>query len=210
MCFSPDASFVASAGLAALGVPTYLMAGKKEKILSSIPFIFAIQQGIEGVQWLALRGGSVNMIAGYAFLFFALFVWPILIPFMVYRLDGSNRHILKLFIAFGTVVSFSFLWILVSSPLSIDAVNRCIVYHLGYPEYITNGLGMLYVFVVSGALLLSERRELQWLGVIAFFSAFIAAVFFLTAFISVWCFFAAVLSVLIFLYVYLKRKNILT
>lgn len=209
MCFSPSASFIASASLATIAIPTYVMADKKEKILATVPFMFAIQQGIEGFQWLALSHGGASMAAGYAFLFFALLVWPIYIPFLVFRLDATHRHILQWFIGFGVALSFYFLWILFSTQLSVNAVNQCIVYHVGFPEGLIIGAAMLYIFIVSGSLMLSSQRFIQWFGMVAFFSSFIAAVFYFAAFISVWCFFAAILSSMIFLYVYrsyLARK----
>lgn len=207
MCFSPEASFIASAGLATVGVPTFRMAKRKEKIFAAIPFIFAIQQFVEGVQWVALRNGGASMLAGYAFLFFAMLLWPIFVPAAVFNLDESRRHILKWFIALGAMLFLYFLWMLVSTPLSISIVNKCIVYHLDLPSQVSIGIGMLYILVVTGSLMFSNRRAVQWFGVIIFFSAYVAGRYYLGAFVSVWCFFAALLSALIFLYLFFCRKN---
>ncbi len=207
MCFSPEASFIASAGLAAVSVPTLKMARKNEKIFAAIPLIFAIQQGVEGVQWLTLQNGGVNIAAGYAFLFFAMLLWPVFVPLAVFNLDEHRRHILKWFIGLGALLFAYFLFLLTLTPLSISIVNRCIVYHLDFPSQVALGFGMLYVLVVTGSFMFSSRREVQWFGVITFFSAFIAGQYFLWAFVSVWCFFAALLSSLIFLYLFFRRKN---
>jgi len=206
MCFSPTASFFASIGLATLGVQTLRIAEKKEKILAAAPLMFALQQGIEGVQWLALGHGQANMIIGYAFLFFALLVWPIYIPFAVFQLDDARRSILRWFVMFGAAISIYFLWILLSTPLSIEVVNKHIIYTIDFPLKIS-GVALVYVSVICLPMLISSQSRICTLGILALFSAFVAGVFSLAAFISVWCFFAAVISSFIFFIVYHQRKN---
>lgn len=201
MCFSPEASFIASAGLAVVGVETLRIAKKKEKVLAALPFMFAVQQGIEGVQWLALQQGQVNVIAGYTFLFFALLVWPTYIPFAVYLLDDMKRHILRWFVLSGATLSFFYLWIMFTTPLAVEVVNKGIVYHADFPRSIVYGLALLYIFIVSAPFLISSKPLFRWFGLLAFISAFLAVMFFLAAFVSVWCFFAAGLSSLIYFYV---------
>ncbi len=201
MCFSPEASFVASTGLAVVGVETLRIAGKKEKILAAVPLMFATQQGIEGLQWLALRGGDVNTVAGYAFLFFALLVWPVFVPAILFYLDDAHRHVLKWFVVFGTILSLFFLWIMSTTPLAVEVVNKCIVYHADFPRGAVYGFALLYIFIVSAPFFISRNPHFHWFAFFVFASAFIAGLFFLGAFVSVWCFFAAVLSTLIYLYV---------
>ncbi len=201
MCFSPEASFIASAGLAVVGVETLRIAKKKEKILAAIPLLFAAQQGIEGLQWLALRQGDVNIAAGYGFLVFALLVWSIYIPFTVYLLDDMKRHILKWFVWLGALLSLFFLWIIFTTPLAVEVVNKCIVYNADFPRDVVHGLALLYILIVSAPFLISSKPLFRWFGLFAFISAFIAGTLFLAAFVSVWCFFAAVLSSLIYFYV---------
>ena len=68
MCFSAPASFIASGGLLALGGASLAVAKKEDKVLALIPFLFGIQQGLEGFQWLYLNSGSPSLLLGYAFL----------------------------------------------------------------------------------------------------------------------------------------------
>ena len=83
-------------------------AKKKDKILAAIPFFFAIQQFVEGFQWLNLDGGGVSMLAAYCFLFFALIMWPIYTPFAVYMLDKKRHKYLALLVVIGVSVAIFF------------------------------------------------------------------------------------------------------
>lgn len=76
MCFSATASFVASGGLVVVGIETLRLANKKQRVVAAIPLIFAVHQGLEGVQWLALDDGDVNTCAAYGFISIALILWP--------------------------------------------------------------------------------------------------------------------------------------
>lgn len=68
MCFSAEASFIASGGLAVIGGVSLVMAKKEDKLLAVIPLLFSVQQAFEGVQWLYLDSGSSSLLAGYGFL----------------------------------------------------------------------------------------------------------------------------------------------
>ena len=94
MCFSAGASFVASGGLAIVGVASLKVAKKEERIIALIPLAFALQQAIEGVQWLSLQSGCPSLPLGYGFLFFAFIFWPVYVPLTVYLLDKKKRKIL--------------------------------------------------------------------------------------------------------------------
>lgn len=53
MCFSAEASFAASAALAATGLSSVVLAKtKKIRLVALIPLAFSVQQAIEGFQWL--------------------------------------------------------------------------------------------------------------------------------------------------------------
>ena len=50
MCFSATVSFTAAANLLLLGIGTIRQtSSKREVLLSSFPFLFALQQGLEGL-----------------------------------------------------------------------------------------------------------------------------------------------------------------
>ena len=107
MCFSAPASFIVGGGLVTLGVASFVIAKKEDRILAAIPILFGIQQLVEGFQWLNLNISSFSLPAGYAFLFFALIIWPIYVPVVVYILDKRRRKFLKWFIFLGIAVALA-------------------------------------------------------------------------------------------------------
>ena len=77
MCFSAPVSFLASGGLAAIGGATIRRIRKRsEWFLVAIPFLFSIQQLIEGLQWIVPHPSFLSTILGYAFLLFAFLLLP--------------------------------------------------------------------------------------------------------------------------------------
>ncbi len=127
MCFSATASFVASAGLAAIGVASIRKVKDKQQMpLASIPIIFAVQQFAEGLVWLSVtRDGweSIQYPASYAFLIVAQVIWPILFPtaFMFFEEDKVRKKLLKLLIIPGIIVAFYFLFILFTRNMDVRA-----------------------------------------------------------------------------------------
>ena len=191
MCFSASASFVASGGLAVLGGVS-LVAKKENKILATIPILFAIQQAFEGIQWLYLGNNTTSFFAGYSFLFFAFIVWPIYTPVVVFILDKKKRNILKWFIFLGIGEAIYSLTLLLTQSLIIQQHNSCINYTFNFPLY---SLGTLaYLVAVFVPMILSSQKFFQKFGIIIFILAIISWIFFSVTFTSVWCFFAAVVS----------------
>jgi len=199
MCFSAPASFIASGGLIALGGASFTIAKKEDKILAAIPFLFGIQQGIEGFQWLYLNSGTSSLPLGYSFLFFALMVWPIYVPTSVFILDKKRRSTLKWFIFLGIAVALYFSELLLTRPLVIHKLKACVNYGFYNPyQYIVMAIYLLAIF---GPLFVSDYKIFKWFGIIAAFLAIITELFFTMNFTSVWCFFAAIVSSMFFVYI---------
>ncbi len=203
MCFSPEVSFIASGGLAAIGTATAVVAPKQKKIFAIIPFMFAIQQAIEGVQWLWLRTGTVCISATYGFLFFAFFIWPVMVPAMVYIADKKSRHIVRWFIIVGTPLSLYALYLMLTRGVDVIEIHKSIKYSMYNPLTFIEAV-VVYIAITIGPLLISSISAFRWFGLAAAIFAAIAYYFFTATFISVWCFFAAVLSVSILFYVHKK------
>ncbi len=202
MCFSAPASFIASGGLAILGGASLVAAKKEDKILAAIPFLFAIQQFFEGIQWLYLGSGSSSLFAGYGFLFFAFVLWPLYVPSAVYILDKDKRKITSIFLAIGAIVAFYFIWLIPTQSLSIHRFPSCITYSFDFP--FGGWVNVLYMLAIFGPLLTSSHHIFKWYGVVIIFFAIISWLFFVVAFISVWCFFAAIVSSMFFFYIKYK------
>ena len=205
MCFSASASFIASGGLIVLGGASLKVANRKEKIIAAIPFIFGIQQGFEGFQWLYLDANNYSLFAGYVFLFFAFIVWPIYVPTAVFVLDKKRRKTLKLLMFLGVFVASYFLYYLVTLPVTIRELNACVDYTLNSP--FRNFVNILYLLVVFVPLLISSHRIFRFFGIMVLISASVTWLFFVTNFVSVWCFFAAIVSSMFFVYLKSKKKK---
>ena len=203
MCFSATASFAASGGLAVVGVASYQTANKKQKMLALIPILFAIQQAIEGFQWVSLGRGSSNLFLAYGFLFFAFLLWPIYIPWVVKQFDEKNTRVMRWFVGAGIGASLFLLGDLLFFPLDVVIYNQCIQYDVYVP--FQRFWAVLYVSIVCGSMIVSSIRAFRLLGVFVFVSAAFSAYMYLGAFTSVWCFFAALLSVGIFYFI--KEQN---
>lgn len=207
MCFSAPASFATSATLTAIGRASFIESkSRKQKIASLIPFIFAIQQALEGYQWLSLESGNQNMPAAYSFLFFAFLFWPIFMPSVVLLNEKQPRLTLRLLLLTGVVTTTLLLYSLLNYPLDVSILQNSIRYSVYVPYYILAGL--LYFLAVCGSLFLSTERQVQKFGVFIFFSGLISMMFYEAVFTSVWCFFSAVLSSLIYFYIRSENKKL--
>lgn len=205
MCYSAGASFIASGGLAVVGTMALRESkNNKQRLIAIIPLIFALQQAIEGYQWLSLGVGQSSVLAGYGFLFFAFLFWPIYIPSTVFALDKKRRYILGWLVGIGIGVAIFLLWFLMTEPLYVYIREHSICYdiNVSLPKTIIS----FYVLVTCGAFLLSSKPVFNWFGFIFLTSAIISAIFFFYAFTSVWCLYAAILSS--FLYLYIKYPNL--
>ncbi len=204
MCFNASASFVTSATMTVIGAASMSESkNRKQRIMSLIPFGFAIQQAFEGYQWLSLGSGVACTKAAYGFLFFAFLVWPIFVPAIVLMNEKRPKKILKWLLATGIVSALLNLYGLLIYPLKIVVEQHSIVYLIDMHYY--SASAVLYLSAVCGSLLLSSKKLIRYFGLIASLSAIISLYFYYDAFISVWCFFAAVISGLI--YIYIKQEN---
>lgn len=205
MCFSAPASFVASGGLLSLGGASFAAAKKEDRIIAAIPLFFGIQQGIEGIQWLYLNHGSVSVVAGYGYLFFAFILWPIYTPLFVYILDKKRRKFLQWFVYLGIATSLYSLGAPIVSSLTIEKINMCINYSFNYP--FGEALTTFYLVAVFGPFFASSFESFKWFGVLFAITAIIAHIFFTVDFVSVWCFFAAVVSFVFLIYVIVRNRQ---
>lgn len=205
MCFSATASFVASGGLAVIGVETLRLASKKQRAVAAIPVIFAIHQALEGVQWLALGDGGVNSCAAYSFISIALVMWPVYLPAVIYSIDKKRRKILQWPLVVGILLALYYAALLKTQPLEVRVVGHSIYYKINMLYGPITGI--LYLFATGGSMLMSSNRAVRLFGVSAFASVMIAALFFAQTFASTWCFFAAILSSLIYVYIRQSKKT---
>lgn len=207
MCFCATGSLAAGAGLAVVGGASLALSRKGERLFAVIPLLFAVQQMIEGGQWLSTHPSIESLLFGYGFLFFAFILWPVYVPIAVRQLekDPSIRSVLRWMIGAGAVTSFSLLVALISRPLAINLLPNGIDYNIQTP---LGWVGiLLYLAATVGPLTISSHARIRWFGAMVTLSIALTAWAFHDAFISVWCFFSAILSAMIYLFYYERRKN---
>lgn len=207
MCFSASASFGASLTLGTIGVLSYKASDTlPKKGFATIPFLFAIQQLIEGGIWLALQNQHTTFSAFWTpiltnvYLIFAWIIWPFIIPLIVSFLESNSmkRKILQAMAVSGALISGILLYILVISD--IEAVIRG--YHIVYERSNEISgiliLGAFYIVHLLAPFFITSTPRLWYLGAVNFGTLIIAQLLFSMAFISVWCFFAALSSAIIY------------
>lgn len=204
MCFSATASFAAGGILSAAGVVT--LAKNKEKRatpLAAMPLLFGIQQTIEGFLWLNSNPATTwNQPLTYAFLFFALILWPTYMPVTTYLLEKNalRKKIISGFIVLGALVSAYLVFIVTRFPVSSEITNHSIQYNINklFPEIGT----VLYVIATCGSGLASSRKPIFIFGIFLTISFLISTYFYFYTLVSIWCFATAILSGIIYVFVW--------
>ncbi len=97
MCFSANASFAASAVLVPVGLYTLARSFRVDKrylLLAAYPLLFGLQQAAEGFEWLAIEADESSNIqaAALAFLFFAYFLWPLVVPLSAFFVEENRSR----------------------------------------------------------------------------------------------------------------------
>ncbi|MDA1060455.1 MAG: hypothetical protein O3B47_01540 [bacterium] len=204
MCFSATASFLASgflSGSSALAL--YKNKIRKHIPIILIPLLFAIQQLIEGIQWLIKTPSTFSITLTYLFLLFAYILWPAYTPLAIRYVeeDKGRKKILTFFSILGIGVSVFLLFHLFINIPTSSIVNGNISYTLKIQK-IPFGF-ILYTIAAAGCCLVSSYKFIRIYG-IALILAFIASLYlYFHAWPSTWCFFAAILSTII-TYHYIK------
>lgn len=198
MCFSPAASFISGAVLSAGGTVTVKKARKKNELpFASIPFLFGVQQLLEGIVWISLNYPSFNNVAVFGYLMFAHVLWPVFTPYAVLQLedDALRRKILYLIQLIGVTVGLVLLYFMTQQPLTAQIMDGHLVYPFNYLD--SNFLGLFYLVATCGSCLVSRRRVVNIFGFAVLIFSFISF-YFAQSYISTWCFFSAILSVIVY------------
>jgi hypothetical protein len=205
MCFSTQASFVAGSGLFVIGtiavvksktVPQYLLA--------SIPILFAVQQGAEGVVWLGLSDAAYSSWlkpAMYLFLTFAQVVWPVMVPLtmLLFEKNKLRKRIQFFLLGIGIVTAFYLGYSLLNFEISAKIERHHISYSLKFPFQGRLLRGIPYMLATAISPIISSNRWLRLLGWVLIGSYILTAIVYLHYLTSVWCYFGALLSSIILL-----------
>jgi hypothetical protein len=203
MCFSAEASFAASAVLAASSVAISRLPKEKAGVpLSLFPAVFAAHQFIEGLIWLQQDGvlpDAYQPLAVYAYALIAYVLWPVFVPFSVYLLETGRRRRSAILCcqAIGLAVGLRLLLAILHDPVTVAADCYRLSYRVDAPALLT----VPYVVAVAVPFLVSSHKSLALFGLAVTASCTAAAILATaTTFPSVWCFFAALLSAGLYLH----------
>lgn len=203
MCFSAQASFISATCIVGLGIVAQKRVRQpRERPLAWMPFLFAVQQLIEGFIWLLLTHQSNAISRSWLlglFLFFAWVVWPIWVPWASLKIETNvkKRGLFTALLVLGALMAgVSLLQLFFAEPEVINVQNHLVYRLTKMPHWpvFQMALQVIYVLVTLVPLLLSSVRGLVGLGATNFVALLISFLFFEEALPSVWCFFAALLS----------------
>lgn len=212
MCFSANASFGAGIVLAVIGAATIKKRELPSQIyFATIPFLFCFQQVSEGFLWLALQNpvfSTLEKPAIYIFLFFAQVVWPLWLPFSIFKLEKEvlRKKILLIPLLIGMLVSFYLAYCLLSYNVNAKIYGYHISYQQDYPIRFGGYGDFLYIVATIFPPLISSVKRMWLLGLIILVSYIITMLYYVDNIISVWCFFASAISVVV-LYILQLIKN---
>lgn len=169
-----------------------------------IPLLFGVQQGFEGLVWLALHAGNSAATLDFAlgFHFFSHFLWLWWIPLASGLLEPhKTRKMLFFGIGlFGFLTSGAVYGMMLLHPewMHVHVQGHSIVYDYIAPYRSDIHLPitplMLYGLIILIPLLLSSMGSIRIFGVLVLLSMALASWIHNAAFVSVWCFFAAIIS----------------
>lgn len=202
MCFSAEVSFTAAAVLGVIGAGLMKMRKPPRlRYLSMIPFFFALQQASEGVLWLLLPHdphSTLSLFFQHTFLFFAFIVWPIWMPFSLFKAEtvGWRKTAMVLPLLGGVGFAALVVSLLYHSEAVVKIMSNSVSYDL--QETIPFNLWHLkiaYAVIVLTPIFLSSLKWIKGFGALLIASWIATAYFYTATFTSVWCFFAALLSI---------------
>lgn len=200
MCFSAEASFGAGLLISTIGIASLRQVTEKEQIpFAAIPLIFGIQQFTEGILWLALTHpeyAGLKDVSMYNFLFFAQVVWPVWVPYSIWRIQSAEeRNVwLKVLAIIGAVVSLYLFYCLINFKIDASVLSFHIAYEQWYPKNLKMIGASFYLIVTIAPPFLSKFRGMRLLGIAILISYLVTMFFYRSYVISVWCFFAALIS----------------
>lgn len=204
LCFSAPASFIAGSLLLFIGILSISVRRNNQTFFFRlIPILFGVQQFAEGFVWIALEAKKIDewgLYFVYLFLFFAMVLWPIWVPFAIWKMEQNKKikSILLFLVLFGAYQGIYLLYCMIMHPVHALVHNNHISYHIEYGKHpLVYNSAYYFVVTILPGIFSGERRMLIFTFLVAL-SFMISYVFFNDEMISVWCFFSALLSVFIY------------
>lgn len=180
--------------------------------ICTLPFLFGIQQLIEGINWIAGGRGYSGLVdqLSLAYMFFSWLAWPVWVPFSIYFLEPNRRRpIYLVFSIFGGMLGAIqyFPYLAHDGWLTTTFLPSAISY--GGKELLDFVIGRpatyaIYLFLVIGSLLLSSDKVARVFGLLVAAVVVVTYSFFSYAYISVFCLGGAVMSLYLVIAIFRK------
>ena len=210
MCHSAEASFGSAALLMVAGGWCLRTTAKRAPWLwpiAVVPFLFGVQQMLEGFVWVGLhqQNTTLTLAAAGMYLFFAVAFWPFWFSLAAFLLetDPRRRKFLGLFALLSTGWFFACyvpLFRDFAAP-SIHEVGHSIRYDYADSGGIWNHFAKVWVIrscylltTLMPLMIMSARKLFMLPAALASVTAAAAALYFDHAFTSVWCLWGALTS----------------
>ena len=213
MCFSATASFGASAVLLGAGIVIVKMVRNPKQIMfASIPILFSVQQFTEGFVWLSLKNAEFSSMQHFSsnlFLFFALVVWPIWVPFSILKIEEKimRRKLLTVLTIIGGMTSLFLAYSLFFEGYEPVMLSHHIMYqHLAAIRYIPLG-GIFYFIPTVLTPFISSHKRMKYFGLVMLASYIVSNLFYRNYIISVWCYFAAIMCAAVYILMFKINKT---
>ena len=207
MCFSAGASFGASAVLSIIGTAAIMKAKTiPQGLFAGIPIIFSIQQLAEGMLWLSLNDpdlASWQPFFTHTFLFFAIVIWPVWIPFTIHKLekDLKRRKVLRVLLFLGVLECIGAACAMMFYPVAVSQASYHLHYNIDIPssaKVLLNVFTLVYFATTIVTTFISSISRMRWLGIVFLLSYSVSIILYNDSVVSVWCYFAALLSIVVY------------
>lgn len=213
MCFSSEASFIASAVIGVTGIIALKKSsGFPFKFFAFVPVFFAFQQLIEGFLWITLQNSHClqwKLPLTNGFLFFAWLIWPVYIPFSCLLLERKQliKRFQLVFLVLGLIIAFSYFYIMLFHQVDATISDYHIKYTMDFHPPNSWIYGLIYLIPTVVSMLISSIKKMWILGLVNLLSFIFSKIVFFGYVTSVWCFFGAIASIIVLWIVWNSKKQ---
>jgi hypothetical protein len=203
MCYSFEASLIASAGLATAGVNMVrksLQCDRKMLVFACFPLVFSVHQLIEAIVWRSMEHPfEASVYFRYAYVAIAFLVWPVLAPLaaLFAERDPARRPFWKLLLACGVGLTLYLIAkLFASSGIETIVSGHSLQYEVAYDQEPPPLAAAAYAVITILSFLLVDNRTVKLIGVAILAAFFYSVVHMRAVWYSVWCMSAAIFSLM--------------
>jgi hypothetical protein len=203
MCYSFEASVIASLGLATAGVAMVrksLQFDRRMVVFSCFPLGFSVHQLVEAGVWRSIDHPlEESGFFRYAYVIIAFLVWPVLAPWAALAAETRpNRKVFWKFLLLCGVGLTLYLIekLLASNGIDVTIKGHSLQYLVAYDQEPPPFAAFVYVVTTILSFLLIDDRIIRLIGVTILAAFFYSVLNMRAVWYSVWCMSAAVISLM--------------